>query len=368
MYRVCGEIRTRGIGMDTDFLRQSFIQCFPLEAVLYTPGSSSWEEVIKELPYIPVAYLRSSLDYQFCYMRAFVEDLIDISVILQQQGRCIGIWPLSLRKRQNTYEFATNQGAVLPPVYKQGVSERLVRKYDDACLTALRCFYQEMKTEIPLEEDWESTVSFLPSALLSQNIIWEQKCMLAGARASVLHDLYVDLFRTEEQLHQNLRKSYRSLLNEGERLWEIEVHDQVSNELFDEYRLLHKEVSGRVTRPLETWALQRDAVNNGDGFLVTLRSSGHEIIGGGLFEASPHEGLYSVGAYDRKLFDKPVSHIVQWTAIRHLKEMGRRWHYVGQRFYPGDVVQPTEKELSIAYFKEGFATDTVLRLLLEISW
>lgn len=354
--------------MDMDFCRQHFIQCFSVEATLYEPGISEWEDVTKELPYFPVAYLRSSLDYQYCYMRAFVEDLVDISVILKQNGRCIGIWPLSLRKQQGLYTFATNQGAVLPPIYKKGISDRLVRKYDDMCLAAMQRFYEEMQDKLPVQAEWESTVSFLPSELLSQNIIWEQKCMLARAQASVLHDLYVDLSKTEKELHQNLRKSYRSLLNEGERLWNIEVHDQVDAKLFDEYRLLHKEVSGRVTRPLETWNLQREAVNVGGDFLVTLRNSGQKLIGGGLFEASPHEGCYAVGAYDRSLFDKPVSHVVQWTAIKHLKELGCRWHYVGQRFYPSDVVRPTEKELSIAYFKEGFATDIILRLLLRVSW
>ena len=354
--------------MDTEFFRQCFVQCFPLEAILYESGTSEWEDVTKELPYIPVAYLRSSLDYQYCYMRAFAEELVDISVVLKQKGRCIGIWPLSLRKQHGVYTFATNQGAVLPPVYKKGISDRLVRKYDDACLAAMQRFYQEMKDKLPLQAEWESTVSFLPSALLPQNIIWEQKCMLVGARASVVHDLYVDLSKTEEELHQNLRKSYRSLLNEGERLWNIEVHDQVSIELFDKYRLLHKEVSGRVTRPLETWNLQQEAINNGADFLVTLRDSTQKLIGGGLFGVSPHESCYAVGAYDRNLFDKPVSHIVQWTAIRHLKKIGRRWHYVGQRFYPGDAVPPTDKELRIAYFKEGFATDMVLRLSLKMAW
>lgn len=354
--------------MDADFLRQRFIQCFPLEAVLYTPASSSWEEVIKELPYIPVAYLRSSLEYQHCYMRAFVEDLIDISVILQQNGRYIGIWPLSLRKRQGIYEFATNQGAVLPPVYKQGVSERLIRKYDDACLAAMRKFYRGIKGEVVFSEAWESTVSFLPSSLLLQNIIWEQKCMLAGARASVLHDLYVDLSKTKEELHKSIRKSYRSLLNEGERLWKVEVHDQVGVKLFDEFRLLHQVVSGRITRPMETWTLQQEAINNGRDFLVTLRDNEQRLIGGGLFEVSQHESCYAVGAYDRRLFDKPVSHIVQWAAIKHLKELGCRWHYIGQRFFLGDTVKPTEKELSIAYFKEGFATNTVLRLMLKMGF
>lgn len=354
--------------MDTESFRQRFAQCFSVEVVLYGAGTTGWDDVVEELPYIPVAYIRSSLDYQYCYMRAFAEDLVDVSVVLKQNDRCIGLWPLSLRKQQGLYVFATNQGAVLPPVFKKGISDRLVRKYDDACLAAMRRFYQEMKSEVPFSATWESKVSFLPSELLQQNIIWEQKCMLAGAQAAVLHDLYVDLSKSEEELHQNLRKSYRSLLNEGERLWNIEIHDEVDAMLFDEYRLLHKEVSGRVTRPLETWNLQRDAVNNGGDFLVTLRDNAQKLIGGGLFEASPHEGCYAVGAYDRSLFDKPVSHVVQWTAIKHLKELGRRWHYIGPRFYPGDVVPPTAKELSIAYFKEGFATDMVLRLSLKVSW
>ena len=354
--------------MDTEFLRRKFLHCFSMDVVLYEQGTSGWDEVVRELPYIPVAYMRSSLDYQYSYMSAFAESLVDISVLLKQNDRYIGVWPLSLRKQQGTYTFATNQGEVLPPVYKKGVSDRLVRKYDDACLAAMRRFYDAMKDEVPFRAEWESAVSFLPSALSGQNVIWEQKCMLAGARAFVLHDLYVDLSKTEEELHQNLRKSYRSLLHEGERLWRIEVHDRVSDALFDEYRLLHTAVSGRVTRPLETWLLQREAINGGDGFLVTLRDVEQKLIGGGLFEMSPQESCYGVGAYDRNLFDKPVSHIVQWTAIKHLKELGRRWHCVGRRFYPGDVVKPTDKELNIAYFKEGFATDMVLRLLLKVPW
>ncbi len=351
--------------MDAEFFQQRFKQCVPLECEL---GTSAWEEVTGELAYLPVAYLRSSLDYQHCYMRAFVEDLVDISVILKQNGHNIGIWPLSLRKQQGMYTFATNQGAVLPPVFKKGISDRLIRKYDDACLAALSNFYQEMKGIVPFQKYWESSVSFLPSELLSQNIIWEQKCMLTGARASVLHDLYVDLSKKEEELHKSLRKSYRSLLHEGERLWKIEVHDQIDGKLFDEFRLLHKEVSGRITRPLETWNLQQKAINSGRDFLVTLRDNAQKLIGGGLFEASQHESCYAVGAYDRRLFDKPVSHIVQWTAIKHVKELGCCWHYIGQRFYPGDTVKPTEKELSIAYFKEGFATNTVLRLMLKMGF
>ena len=65
------------------------------------------------------------------------------------------------------------------------------------------------------------------------------------------------------------------------------------------------------------------------------------------------------------MFDKPVSHVVQWAAIKHLKDMGIKWHYIGQRFYMGDESKPSNKELQIAYFKEGFATNVILRLLIK---
>ena len=349
--------------MKPEELRQRFYQSFPSDfAVLYLEGTAGWDDVSENLPYIPIAYTRSSLEYQACYMRAFVEELVDISVVLTHKGKAIGIWPLTLRKQDGMYTFATNQGSVLPPVYRTGTSEKLVKKYDSACLEAMDRFYQEQSKEVPLKGEWEGQVSFLPSALQWQNATWEKECMERGAEAFIVHDLYVNLSMPIEDIHQKLRKSYRSLLHEGERLWEIKVYDKVPPDLFDEYRLLHKSVAGRETRPLESWELQCKAVNDGDGFLVTLRDDERKMIGGGLFSLSQDEGLYAVGAYDRSLFDKPVSHIVQWTAIKHLKELGRKWHYIGQRFYSGDYHKPTEKECSISYFKEGFATDSFLRV------
>ncbi len=331
----------------------------------------TWEAVVADLPYSPVGYTHESLDYQYAYMSAFVDDLIDLSVILYQNGKAIGVWPVSLRKKDSVYEFATNQGPVMPPVYVKDLSERIIKKYDSLCLEAMQRLYISVEGKYKVKNTWQTSVSFLSCELLSQNILWEEKCMLLGAVPRVVHDLYVDLSWPLEKIHANMRKSYRSLINEGERLWQVEVHDCVDDRLFEEFRNLHIDVAGRVTRPKETWDLQLKAVNKGEDFLVTLRDSGQRMCGGGLFEASKTEGSYAVGAYDRNLFNKPVSHVVQWTAIKHLKQLGKRWHYVGQRFYESDIPVPSTKELQIAYFKEGFATDTALRLLLTVdlkSW
>ena len=89
------------------------------------------------------------------------------------------------------------------------------------------------------------------------------------------------------------------------------------------------------------------------------------MIGGGLFSVSRDEGSYSVGVYDRSLFDKPVSHLVQWEAIKHMKAVGLKWYYIGQRFYSGDIVQPTAKEMEISYFKEGFSSNVFVNMTLK---
>lgn len=348
-------------------LQQIFVDEFDGLAKSAVSHTDVWETVIAKLPYVSVVYTQGSLNYQYAYMNAFVKDMIDLSVILYQNDKAIGLWPISLCKRDNLYEFVTNQGAVMPPVYVKGTSERIVKKYDTLCLEAMHKFYKCTQSEIMLKDTWQTSISFLSSELLPQNILWEEKCMLLSAVPRVVHDLYVDLSWPLEKIHANMRKSYRSLINEGERLWKIQVHDAADENLFEEFRKLHIAVSGRETRPKNTWDLQRKSVNSCQSFLVTIRDDEQILRGCGLFEASATEGGYSVGAYDRDLFDKPVSHVVQWTAIKHLKELGMRWHYVGQRFYASDMPVPTPKELQIAYFKEGFATTKALRLLLDMD-
>ena len=84
-------------------------------------------------------------------------------------------------------------------------------------------------------------------------------------------------------------------------------------------------------------------------------------MGGGFHVASDDEGSAAVAAYNRDLFDRPLGHAVQMRAIRELKERGCKWYYLGERCYPKQTPMPTEKELKISHFKEGFSTHTFPR-------
>ena len=111
-----------------------------------------------------------------------------------------------------------------------------------------------------------------------------------------------------------------------------------------------------MTRSDETWAIQHKDIAESRGFLVYLLNGSGGMDGGGFFNFTRDEGLYGVGAYKRELFDKPLGHIVQYRAIEELKRRGVRWYKLGLRPYASEEQKPTEKEISIGEFKEGFAS------------
>ena len=69
--------------------------------------------------------------------------------------------------------------------------------------------------------------------------------------------------------------------------------------------------------------------------------------------------MYSIGAYDRSLFNKPLGHVVQAKLIADMMRSSRVWYRLGTLFLENDVFLPTEKELAITTFKSGFATNVV---------
>jgi len=47
--------------------------------------------------------------------------------------------------------------------------------------------------------------------------------------------------------------------------------------------------------------------------------------------------------------------------------LGCKWYEIGQRPYLIDMFPPTEKELSISHFKEGFVTNYFVRPFLIVK-
>ena len=82
-----------------------------------------------------------------------------------------------------------------------------------------------------------------------------------------------------------------------------------------------------------------------------------------MFQINEKTSIYATAAYDRKLFSKPLGHLVQWNAILHMKSINLDRYYVGRYFTMRDNPRPTDKELSISQFKKGFMDRVALKII-----
>ncbi|WP_445371140.1 FemAB family protein [Methylomonas sp. HW2-6] len=318
-----------------------------LPARPYSENPGHWCNAAVRAEYLPVAYSRAMIDYQLAYWRGSGQPLFDLSLVLYQDKHPCGIWPLSFVAADGV-RLGSNGDALLPPLFVAGLTPNVRKKLLQSCLD----FVDTLARKFDIGQ-WQSLAAFENQSSVSE---WQHLALCRGATVTCSYELFIDLHRSVAEIKSGFRKSYRPLVSLGAKLWQIAVLDGRDDRVWDEFKNLHREVAGRVTRSDDSWRLQHAAVASGDAFLVYLRDGAQRMVGGGFFQVTRDEAVYAVAAYDRALFDKPLGHAVQYRAIEEMKSRGVRWYKIGARPYPGDQPPPSEKELRIAEFKQGFAS------------
>jgi FemAB family protein len=330
-----------------------------LDAVLREDDPAAWESVWQNLAYRPVAYSASMLAYENAYLISGGWDASDASLVLRNDGRPCGLWPLSVGGFAGDARLTSGGAAIHAPVFIEGVSPRTIKRICVQAIEILRSVAVAQGRITTLAEQAAEPWRLDPG--LTE---WHQQLLAAGASTTVKYDLFTDLRPDFEEIRSRFRKSFRPLISVGLKTWRTLVVDaNVSDtEVWDEFKRLHLQVSGRTTRSEETWKAQFAMLRAGEAFLVGLRDPGTaRLVGAGYFQYTRDEGLYAVAAYDRGLFDKPLGHVVQQIAIRRLRELGVQWYRVGERSFAQDDPAPTPKQVSISAFKQGFASHMVCR-------
>jgi len=308
-----------------------------------------WEETFNRLSYKPVVYSNASLDYQLAYQHGHGGTWHDLSTVIFWDKKPVALWPLSISIKENTAKITSQGLPVMAPIFVADSPIISRKRIIKVCL--------ELADTLAIAHnisEWESGESFSNSIGMSQ---WHIQSMARDSLCHLFHELYIDLGLDIAEIKRNFRKSYKSLIVSGSKLWTVGVLDgQKDESIWQEFRDLHLSVSGRVTRSDETWMMQYQDIVCGRAFLVWLRNSAGEMVGGGLFNFTEDEGVYAVAAYDRTLFDKPLGHVVQYRAIEEMKKRNISWYKIGVRPYGSDNPKPTDKEISIGEFKQGFSS------------
>jgi FemAB family protein len=190
-----------------------------------------------------------------------------------------------------------------------------------------------------------------------------------GATATPYFTQVMDLSKSEVELREQVRKSYKSLVNWGDRNLQMCVVDaqSVTGSHIEDFRRLHIQAANRETRSAQTWEIQHKQILANEAFLI-LSYTNQELVTAAFFIYNHRCCLYGVSASNRNLFDKPMSHSMLWAAILHAKKLGCQSFEMGEQLYPKQSNPvPTSKELGISRFKRGFGGATTVRLNLQIK-
>ena len=333
-----------------------------LDAQFRENSKNHWSDGVKKISEVPTYYQEHLVDYQLTVFKYVSENLIDISLVLYNDNKTCGVWPLYLDfgKKDPIKSINDNYGGVIvPPLFIENFPKKSQRKIIKACIRFLNSLVTKSKGEVWRSSELSAKVN------VSQ---WHQLCLENGAVLDkVNYELYVDLSLSINQIRSFIRKSYRPLVSSGLKKWTVSVMDEYCENTWSDFRTLHKNVAGRVTRPIESWDIQKNAIKAGDAFLVYVSNSEGKMVGGGYFDMSVNEGNYSVATYDKSLMEEPLGHMVQYQAILTLKEKGRSLYYIGSRFYSENLPSISKKLVDITSFKAGFSTFMVPNVVLMFS-
>jgi FemAB family protein len=339
---------------------EALIKSEKLDAEPRSKCRRQWGDTVARIADVPTQYLEHLVNINSTVFLSQSDQVIEISLILYSDRKVCGVWPLFVDLNNKESIKSINDqfgGIVIPPLFVDNFPKKSARRIIKGCMRFLDRLARRIECEV-----WR-TSELSGSGHVSQ---WHQIAMENNADLDrVNYELYVDLTLSIGDLRKSIRKSYKPLVSSGLKDWDVTVLDHYCEKTWNRFRELHKSVSGRVTRPIETWNMQHNAIESGDAFLVYVSGRDGEMVGGGLFDMSGNEANYSVATYKKSLSDQPLGHLVQYHALLTLKDKGRSRYYIGSRFYREDLPGVTEKQVNISSFKAGFSTFVLPRVTLK---
>ncbi len=192
-------------------------------------------------------------------------------------------------------------------------------------------------------------------------------CIDRQAKGETRAWIVADLAQDPTLLKRDVRDSYRSLINWGERNITLRMvnKDTPNRADFDLFPAFFAKISGRE-RGGDYWEVYWREIVSGQAELMLGWLEDGSLVSGSIVVGTGETAYYASGVYARDQFDKPLGHWPLWRAMLRAQELGYRWFDAGEN---PDRWHGTDKEISIAFFKRGFSSRRILRMrwILPIS-
>lgn len=207
-----------------------------------------------------------------------------------------------------------------------------------------------VKLEQMVKENGIKTLKFFENPYLLLKY-YEQEGITFSSK--IVYENSIDLSQSEDDIKMGVRKSYKSLINWGQKNLDIKVYDEsnMTDEVMCEFEDFHVAVAKRHTRSHESWMLQSKAVKQGMGYVV-MGYYNSKLVTATLVLNGNKDCYYGVCVNDRDLMAQnlPIGHYGLFKSILLAKEKGFA------RFNFGDVSNNTDPKVNaIVKYKRGFS-------------
>ena len=330
-----------------EFLQQNFTNT----RVINLESTESEESYARFYEDTPFAYQQLSpdwLQYDLEYASLLAEHQIRYAIIFEKNNEMEAIWVLTLSIYDEKIYLGTLSLPIYPPLVRRGTSIKQVKSITKSCIQIGNFVANYHNLNF-----WNSS-EYGPMEHGLSN--WYSISRSYGASCQLETHLFVDLSLTDDEYRTRIRSSNKTTISAGLKHRKPEIYTGRNPSEWDEFRELHRKVSGRITRSKKSWEIQLQMVRSSAAFAVFIRDSNNLLIGGTLIAHTKDEGIYVTGVYDRDLNEPSLGHISQWCGIQELKRRGIPWYKLGDGVFPSVENQVDEKEIAIAHFKEGYAT------------
>lgn len=277
------------------------------------------------------------------------------SFVLQTaSGEVAGICPVNVEERSGERTFAFLGGPIPAPAF----SEKLSPAERDQ---ALELYVETIAGLARREQVMHGSVKMPFTTALKPDASPVNPWLRFGYFDLPYLTQVVDLRLSESELWSAMRKGHRSDVKRAQKAASVQVWDRstISSAKMDEYQALHAKDAGRVTRSRTTFDLMEGWIRDGHAILAETHLDGRAVA----FAVIIHYksgAFYASGCREPELADFPGSHLLQWEAMRWLKQHGCALYDIGIQFTgPQWFYVPTPKEVSISAFKRGFGGATV---------
>jgi len=161
----------------------------------------------------------------------------------------------------------------------------------------------------------------------------------------------IDLSKPLNELRKNLRHGHKADITRGEKTLSTSVFDSsnITPEIFDQYISLHKKRFSSSDRPSSTFNSMFKLIKNSRNFIV-FAFLDKIPVGASYFYTFKNNAFYGSACNDPDITNLPVSHVIQWSAIKYMKDKQMKFYEIGHQPY----WSPNKKQLGISHFKKGF--------------